>query len=52
MNTHRIAHIVEWNRAGQSCIALLHGEQIISRHRDYAAARAAYRAAIAKATGA
>lgn len=38
----RIAQIVEWNRGGQSCIALLRGEEVIARFRDMTAARAAY----------
>ena len=45
MNTKtklRIAQIVEWNRGGQSCIALLRGEAIIGRFHDMMAARAAY----------
>lgn len=45
----RIAHIVEWDRSGQSCIALIRGREVLGRFGDWAAARAAYRAAIAKA---
>ena len=41
-STLRIAQIVEWNRGGQSCIALLRGEAIIGRFHDMMAARAAY----------
>ena len=36
---YRIAQIVEWNRCGQSCIAIIKGTEIISRHFDYAEAR-------------
>lgn len=43
-STLRIAQIVEWNRGGQSCIALLRGDEVIERFRDYDAARAAYAA--------
>ena len=45
MNTKtklRIAQIVEWNRGGQSCIALLRGEVIIGRFHTMTEARAAY----------
>ena len=41
---YRIAQIVEWNRSGQSCIAIISGDTIISRHFDYTEARKALRA--------
>lgn len=41
--TLRIAHIVEWDRCGQSCIALLCGERIIGRFGSWEDARKAYR---------
>jgi hypothetical protein len=41
---YRIAQIVEWDRSGQSCIAIIEGNEIVSRHFDYAEARAALRA--------
>ena len=45
MNTKtklRIAQIVEWSRGGQSCIALLRGDEVIARFRDMTEALAAY----------
>lgn len=45
---YRIAQIVEWDRSGQSCIALIRGTEIVSRHFDYAEARKAYRVAMTK----
>lgn len=47
----RVAHIVEWNRCGQSCIALLHGMEVIARFSNWRAATLAYRAALAAAEG-
>jgi len=41
----RIAQIVEWDRSGQSCIALLCGTEIIGRFFDYTQARAALKVA-------
>jgi hypothetical protein len=38
---YRIAQIVEWNRSGQSCIALLRGSEIIGRFSNYIEARKA-----------
>jgi hypothetical protein len=41
---YRIAHIVEWNRSGQSCIALLRGDEVIGRFTNYTDARKALKA--------
>lgn len=46
VNPYRIAQIVEWNRAGQSCIALLRGEEVVGRFSNWAEARAAYAKAV------
>lgn len=43
--TLRIAHIVEWDRSGQSCIALLLGDRVVGRFDSWAEARVAYKAA-------
>jgi hypothetical protein len=42
-NGLRIAHIVEWSRSGESCIALIRGQEIIRRFSNWAEAGAAYR---------
>lgn len=39
----RVAHIVEWQRCGQSCFAVLRGDAVISRHATMREAIAAYR---------
>lgn len=41
----RIAQVVEWDRSGQSSIALIRGTEIIGRFADYATARAAMKIA-------
>jgi hypothetical protein len=41
----RIAHVVEWDRAGQSCIALIVAGQIVARFDNWTDAKAAYKAA-------
>lgn len=40
----RLAHIVEWDRAGQSCIALIVDGKVAARFDNWADARAAYKA--------
>ena len=44
-DTLRIAQLVEWNRSGQGCVALLQGNTIMGRFSNWSEARKAYRAA-------
>jgi hypothetical protein len=41
----RLAHIVEWDRSGQSCIALIRGTDVVARFSNWNDARIAYKQA-------
>lgn len=41
---YRLAQVVEWDRSGQFCIALILGKTIVARFSDWQSARAAYKA--------
>jgi hypothetical protein len=43
--TLRLEHIVEWDRSGQSCIALIRGADVVARFSNWSDARIAYKQA-------
>lgn len=49
-HAYRISQITEWTGAfaGQSCIALINGAEVISRFSTWGDARKAYRAALTR----